>query len=146
MLTLGEKSLAVPGTRTRVNITPGFFSQTLYQLSCSSPGPCRFISFLGKCTISSAQSLPWWWWWWWWWYPFIQHIILLDCARLRRFWFLLSLFKWELNGCQYVPYLIDKTCEGRFKMMCVCFVGFLSIGHFWHLHFSLRCRGPKWFH
>ena len=36
-LTLGEISPAAPGTRTRVIIAPGFFSRTLYQLSC--PGP-----------------------------------------------------------------------------------------------------------
>ena len=36
-LILGEKSLAAPGTRTRVSTAPGFSSQTLYPLSY--PGP-----------------------------------------------------------------------------------------------------------
>jgi len=33
-LTRGEISLAAAGTRTRVSIAPGFFTRTLYQLSC----------------------------------------------------------------------------------------------------------------
>ena len=32
-LTLGEKSVATPGTRTRVGIAPGPSSPTLYQLN-----------------------------------------------------------------------------------------------------------------
>ena len=55
--TLGEKSLAAPGTKTCISITPGFFSRTLYQPPYSEWTACHTSLILSNSYLLSSLLL-----------------------------------------------------------------------------------------